>query len=83
MASGVAAVLSAIPSFLAFDAHRDYAVFADEDDYAGLGEGLLRLLTDEPLRRHTALRGREVVEQFRADTTGARLERYLHQRVRH
>lgn len=77
MASGLPSVLSAIPSFLSFDAQRDYALFTDENDAAGLGDGLLRLLNDENLRRHTALRGRQVVEQFRAAHTGERLERYF------
>lgn len=77
MASGVAAVLSAIPSFLEFDGAHDYALFAPENDAAAMGDGLLRLLGDDPLRRRIALRGREVVEQFRAHHTGLRLERYF------
>ncbi len=77
MASGLPAVLSAIPSFLSFDGHRDYAVFAEEGDAAGLGDGLLQLMSHEEQRRHTALRGRQVVEQFRAAATAERLERYF------
>ncbi|HEX9160816.1 MAG TPA: glycosyltransferase family 4 protein [Thermoanaerobaculia bacterium] len=80
MASGLAAVLSAIPSFLSFDGARDYALFAPEEDANAMGEALARLVTDNPLRRLVALRGRSVVEQFRAHHTGLRLERYFLQR---
>ncbi|HSP15777.1 MAG TPA: glycosyltransferase family 4 protein [Thermoanaerobaculia bacterium] len=77
MASGLPTVLSEIPSFLSFDGARDYALFAPENDAAAMGEALVRLLGDLPLRRRIALRGREVAEQFRAHHTGLRLERYF------
>jgi glycosyltransferase involved in cell wall biosynthesis len=77
MASVVPAVLSAIPSFLAFDGAHDYALFAPENDAATMADGLIRLLGHASLRRRIALRGREVVEQFRAHHTALRLERYF------
>ena len=77
MASGVPAVLSEIPSFLSFDARRDYALFAPEGDGAKMADELARLLRDESLQRRLGDRGRQVVEQFRAPKTAARLEQYL------
>ena len=77
MASCLATVLSEIPSFLSFDGARDYALWAPENDAAAVADGLLRLVDELPLRRRVALRGREVVEQFRAHHTGLRLERYF------
>ena len=77
MASGLATVLAEIPSFLSFDGARDYALWAPEGNGAAMGEQLVRILSDAPLRRRIALRGREVVEQFRAHHTALRLERYF------
>ncbi len=77
MASVVAAVLSEIPSFQSFDGARDYALFAPENDAIAMGDQLVRLLSDARLRHRIALRGREVVEQFRAHHTALRLERYF------
>jgi glycosyltransferase involved in cell wall biosynthesis len=79
MAGGVPAVLSAIPSFLSWG--EDHALFAPEGDGVALGEQLARLLGDRALQARLAARGREVVEQFRADETGARLERWFGERV--
>ena len=77
MASVLATVLSEIPSFLSFDGAQDYALFAPEGDARAMGDALARLVDDLPLRRRIALRGREVVEQFRAHHTALRLERYF------
>jgi len=77
MASGIATALSEIPSFLSFDEARDYALFSPPEDARGMGESLVRLISDDSLRRRIALRGREVGEQFRAHHTGLRLERYF------
>lgn len=83
MASGIATVLSAIPSFLSFDAVHDYALFAPETDGAAMGDALASILSDESLRRRTAARGRQVVEQFRTEHTAERMERYfLNRRTR-
>jgi glycosyltransferase involved in cell wall biosynthesis len=80
MAGGVPAVLSAIPSFLSWDAQHDYALFAPERDSSALGDALARLLADAPLRAQLVRRGREVVEQFRADATSGRLEGWFAKR---
>ncbi len=77
LASRVPAVLSEIPSFLSWDAAHDYALFTPEDDAAAMGDALVRLLGDEEMRERLARRGREVVEQFRAEKTGARLESFF------
>jgi len=77
LASGVACVLSRIPSFLSWDARHDFALFVDEGDAMAMSEALARLVDDAELRSRLALRGREVVEQFRTEHTGARLEQYF------
>jgi glycosyltransferase involved in cell wall biosynthesis len=80
MASGIPTVLSEIPSFLSFAGARDFALFAPESDAGAMGDALVRLIRDASLRRRIALRGREVVEQFRAHHTALRLERYFLER---
>ena len=82
LASGVACVLSEIPSFLSWDASRDFALFTPEGDAAAMSRALIQLLDDDALRAQLAKRGREVVEQFRAEKTGERLERYFLSRVK-
>jgi len=77
LASGLPAVLSAIPSFLSWDDAHDYALFTAEGDGAAMGAALLRLLAEPSLRVSLAARGRAAVEQFRAEVTGARLEAYF------
>ncbi|HSP34440.1 MAG TPA: glycosyltransferase family 4 protein [Thermoanaerobaculia bacterium] len=77
MASVLATVLSEIPSFLSFDGAHDYALFAPEDDVRAMASNLERLTSDASLRRRIALRGRQVVEQFRAHHTALRLEQYF------
>lgn len=77
LASGVPAVLSEIPSFLSWDAAHDYALFKPEGDGDAMGDALARLLGDAALRERLVMRGREVVEQFRAEKTGARLEAFF------
>jgi glycosyltransferase involved in cell wall biosynthesis len=81
LASGVPAVLSEIPSFLSWDAQRDFALFVGQGDADAMGHALLRLLDDGQLRERLAKRGREVVEQFRAERTGERLERFFSARL--
>ncbi|HYC59434.1 MAG TPA: glycosyltransferase family 4 protein [Thermoanaerobaculia bacterium] len=80
MAGGVPGVLTEIPSFLSWDESRDYALFAPEGDGQMLGERLAALLSDADLRERLSARGREVVEQFRAERTGERLERWFAER---
>jgi glycosyltransferase involved in cell wall biosynthesis len=82
MAGGVPVLLSAIPSFLSWDDRRDYAIFTPEGDGKAMGDALARLLGDGSLRERLAARGREVVEQFRPEATGKRLEAWFAQRVR-
>lgn len=78
MAAGLPAVMTRIPSFLAFDPERaNYALWADEDDAIALGEALIRLLDDEELRETLGARGREVVEQYRPHHAAARIEAWL------
>jgi glycosyltransferase involved in cell wall biosynthesis len=81
LASGVPTVLSQIPSFTSWDVKQDYALFAPERNGAAMGDALVRLLNDEPLRRGLAARGREVVEQFRGEKMGLALERYFSERL--
>jgi glycosyltransferase involved in cell wall biosynthesis len=81
MASGLPAVLSEIPSFLSWDERGDSALFVKEGDGLAMGDALARLLEDRPLQARLASRGREVVEQFRAENTAARLEAWFAQRM--
>jgi len=80
MASGVPAILSAIPSFRSWNGD-DFALFVDEGDGHAMGDALIALLADAPRREVLARRGREVAEQFRAEATGARLENYFSARL--
>ena len=77
MASGLSGVLSEIPSFLSWDEKHDYGLFTAEGDRPAMGEALVMLLGDAALRERLAKRGREVVEQFRAEHTAERLERFF------
>jgi glycosyltransferase involved in cell wall biosynthesis len=77
LASGVPAILSEIPAFLSWDPAHDYALFTPEGGGEAMGDALVRLLGDAALRARLARRGREVVEQFRAERTGERLERFF------
>ncbi|HLJ73539.1 MAG TPA: glycosyltransferase family 4 protein [Thermoanaerobaculia bacterium] len=77
LASGLATVITSIPTFLSFDAENDYALFAPEDNAVELGEKLIELLTDESLRQRLRNRGREVAEQWRAPLVAERLEKFF------
>ncbi|HEV7240929.1 MAG TPA: glycosyltransferase [Thermoanaerobaculia bacterium] len=77
MASGLACLLTSIPSFLSFDDVHDYAVFAPEANAVELGERLIELLSDASLRERLRARGREVAEQWRARYVADRLERFF------
>jgi len=81
LASGLACVLTAIPSFLSFDETRDYALFAPEDNAVELGERLIELLSDSGLRDRLRTRGREVAEQWRVAGVADRLERFFRSRL--
>jgi glycosyltransferase involved in cell wall biosynthesis len=81
MASGLACVLTSIPSYLSFDETRDYALFAPENNAVELGERLIELLSDEELRDRLRARGREVAEQWRIARVVERLERFFNERA--
>jgi glycosyltransferase involved in cell wall biosynthesis len=80
LASGIPTVMTAIPSYLSFDDAPDYALFAPEENAVELGEKLLELLSDEPLRQRLRKRGREVAEQWRAEKVGERMEKFFLER---
>ena len=80
LASGVACVLTAIPSYLSFDEQRDYALFAPEDNAVELGERLIELLSDRNLRDRLRARGREVAKQWRVERVIERLEQFFEER---
>lgn len=82
LASGLACVLTAIPSYLSFDETHDYALFAPEDNAVELGERLIELLSDAALRDRLRERGREVAEQWRIDNVTDRLEQFFEERRR-
>ena len=77
LASGLATVLTAIPSYLSFDEQHDYALFAPEQNAIELGEKLIDLLSDEELRDRLRARGREVAEQWRVEHVADRIERFF------
>lgn len=82
MAAGLPAVMTRIPSFLAFDPGRDdYALWADEEDAVGLGEALMQMVDDEELREKLGARGRQVVEQYRPQYAAERIEVWLRARL--
>ena len=56
-------------------------MFVEEGDGVAMGDVLMTLLNDAALRERLAARGREVAEQFRAQATGERLERYFSARL--
>jgi hypothetical protein len=80
LASGLACVLTSIPSYLSFDEKHDYALFAPEDNAVELGERLIELLGDHDLRDRLRDRGREVAEQWRIEHVVERLERFFEKR---
>jgi glycosyltransferase involved in cell wall biosynthesis len=81
LASGIPTVMTAIPSYLAFDDSQDYALFAPEENAVELGEKLVELLSDAGLRQRLRERGRQVAEQWRAEKVGACLERFFLERI--
>ena len=82
MASGLACLLTSIPSYLSFDEQRDYALFAPEDNAVALGERLIELLGDRELRDRLRTRGREVAEQWRVERVVERMETFFYERRR-
>ena len=82
LASGLATVMTSIPSYLAFDERHDYALFAPEQNAVELGEKLIEVLSDEALRARLRTRGREVAEQWRGEHVADRLEAFFSSRLR-
>jgi glycosyltransferase involved in cell wall biosynthesis len=82
LASGLATVMTSIPSYLSFDDNHDYAVFAPEQNAIELGEKLIELLGDETLRARLRKRGRDVAEQWRSRHVADRLEAFFSARLR-
>lgn len=81
MASGLAVILTSIPSFRSWSAGRDHAVFVDENDAVAMGRALADLVVDAGKRKRIAERGHDIVEQFRAGKTAERLEAYFSARL--
>jgi len=82
LASGLATVMTSIPSYLSFDDEHDYALFAPEQNAVELGEKLIELLGDEALRARLRKRGRDVAEQWRSRHVADRLEAFFSARLR-
>ena len=77
LASGLATLMTSIPSYLSFDEKHDYALFAPEQNAIELGERLIDLLGDYDLRDHLRARGRQVAEQWRVEHVAERLESFF------
>ena len=77
LASGLACLLTSIPSYLSFDETHDYALFAPQENAVELGEKLIALLSDGDLRNRLRARGREVAEQWRVEHVADRLEAFF------
>jgi glycosyltransferase involved in cell wall biosynthesis len=80
MASGLACLVTAIPSYLSFAETHDYALFAPEENAIEMGERLIELLGDDELRARLRIRGREVAEQWRVEHVTGRLEQFFYAR---
>ncbi|MDP9360559.1 MAG: glycosyltransferase, partial [Acidobacteriota bacterium] len=81
LASGVPAVLTAVPAYQSFDAVHDYALFSGPENAVELGEQLIELLGDYELRERVRRRGTAVAEQWRAESVIDRLEAFLVERL--
>jgi glycosyltransferase involved in cell wall biosynthesis len=82
LASGLATVMTSIPSYLSFDDAHDYALFAPEQNAVELGERLIELLGNEALRARLRKRGADVAEQWRSRHVADRLEAFFLNRLR-
>jgi glycosyltransferase involved in cell wall biosynthesis len=77
LASGLACLLTSIPSYLSFDDTHDYALFAPQENAVELGEKLIELLGDRELRDRLRARGQAVAEQWRVEHVADRLEAFF------
>jgi hypothetical protein len=75
LASGLACVVTATAEHLAIGT--DYALFGPPDNAVELGEKLIEVLSNAPLRERLRARGREVAEQWRSTNVVSRLESLL------
>lgn len=82
LASGLACVMTSIPSYLAFDDTHDFALFAPEGNAVELGERLIEVLSDTELRQRLRERGREVAKKWRVENVAQRLETFFRSRQR-
>ncbi len=80
LASGLAVVMTRIPSYLSFDEVHDYAAFVGPADPDELTAGLISVLGDATMRDRLRDRGRKVAGKFRAPAVAEKIERYLLQR---
>jgi glycosyltransferase involved in cell wall biosynthesis len=81
LASRIPAILTSIPSYLAFDDVHDYALFAPPENPVELGERLVELLSDGDLRERLRARGRQVADQWRASLVADRMEQFFYERL--
>lgn len=77
LAAGLACVLTSIPTHLDWDARRDFALFAPDDNAVELGERLIDLLGDHEMRERLRGRGRAVAEQWKVERAIDALEQGL------
>lgn len=66
MACGVCCVATRIPSFTAFDIHKDYAVFTAANDPMRMAESLRYLINNSKLQLYLRYRGPQVISRFTA-----------------
>jgi len=75
LACGMPSVATAIPSYLSFDSHHDYAYFVPEHDPVAMAESAMKIIQDRRLQRVLRRRGREVVRRnFKAAQVAEKLE---------
>ena len=77
LAAGVPVVATQIDAHTRFDPTLDFALFAPDNNPVDMGEKLIDLLSDGPLRERLRSRGREVAEQFRPDRAAAAAEPFF------
>jgi hypothetical protein len=77
LAAGVPVVATQIDAHVRFDPNLDFALFAPDGNAVEMGEKLIDVLSDAPLRQRLRARGREVAEQFRPDRAAAAAEPFF------
>jgi len=75
LACGVPSVATAIPSYLSFDSHHDYACFVPQHDPVAMAESAMKIIQDKRLQRVLRQRGPEVIRRnFKAEQVAEKLE---------